>query len=124
MKPAHYIWIIFGIIFTGIGMTGVFLPILPTTPFVLLAAICFSKGSMKMHDKLLNSKLLGGYIRDYKEGKGMLLGRKITALIFLWVSIGYSIIFAVPNIYGKATLFVIACAVTTHLLVMKTRKNP
>ncbi len=76
-KFRKYLFISLGILATGLGLLGVILPVLPTTPFLLLAAILFSNSSEKFLHWLLTNKLCGGYIRNYREGKGMLLKQKI-----------------------------------------------
>ncbi len=111
-----------GLIFTMIGTIGVFLPLLPTTPFLLVAATCFAKGSEKFYNALLNNPLLGCYIRDYREGKGIPLRAKLIAITFLWVGISYSTFFVVPVVIGKIVLILIACGVTLHIALI-TPKN-
>lgn len=112
-----------GIMFVVIGMIGIILPLLPTTPFLLLAATCFVKSSPRLYDWLLNNKIFGTYIRNYRENKGIPLRVKIIALLFLWFSIGYSFFFVLENIHGRVFLVIIVIGVTTHILMMKTLKK-
>jgi uncharacterized membrane protein YbaN (DUF454 family) len=74
----------------GLGAIGIVFPILPTTPFLLAAAACFCKSSTRMYSWLMNNKWFGEYIKNYKEGRGLPLKTKITALVVLWVTIGFS----------------------------------
>jgi uncharacterized membrane protein YbaN (DUF454 family) len=74
----------------GLGAIGIVFPILPTTPFLLAAAACFCKSSKRMYSWLMNNKWFGEYIKNYKEGRGLPLKTKITALVVLWVTIGFS----------------------------------
>lgn len=73
-----------------LAILGVFLPLLPTTPFLLLASACFARGSTRLHNWLLNNKVFGKYLRNYEQGRGIPLRGKVVALAMLWISIGYS----------------------------------
>lgn len=119
-KPLRILLIILGTLFVVLGVIGVFLPVLPTTPFLLLAAACYARGSQKFYDWLLNNRWFGTYIRNYREGKGATLGHKISALVLLWGTIGYSAIFMVSLWWVRLILFIIASAVTFHLAKMPT----
>ena len=112
--------VICGFLSVGLGIAGMFLPLLPTTPFLLLAAVCFAKSSKKAHAWLLTNRWCGEYIRNYQENKGIALRHKIISLSLLWVTIGYSIFFIVHYLWLKALLFAIAVGVTVHILRMKT----
>lgn len=106
-----------------LGIMGLFLPILPTTPFLLLSAFCFSKSSDNLYRKLLGNKYFGSYIRDYQEGKGIPKRVKTFALITLWTAIGFSIFFLIDSILFKSLLIIVATAVTIHILSVKTKKD-
>ena len=80
-----------GTISLVLGCLGIFLPLLPTTPFLLLSAFCFSKSSEKFHKALLENKIFGQYIRDYQEKKGVTLKNKIIAISILVISITFSL---------------------------------
>ena len=84
-----------GTISLAFGAIGIVLPILPTTPFLLLSAACYLKGSEKMHRWLLNNKLFGTYIKNYREGKGMTAKAKVFTLSLLWITIVYSALFLI-----------------------------
>ncbi len=109
-----------GIVSVGLGIIGIFIPVLPTTPFLLLAAYCFSKSSEKFHSRLLTNKWTGRYISNYLEGRGIAVRDKLVTLIFLWLMMAYSAIFVVDQLFFKILLFVIAVVVTIHLLTRKT----
>ena len=117
------IFIVAGTISLGLGAVGVFLPILPTTPFLLLSATCYYKGSERMHRWLLNNKLFGSYIRNYKEGKGISQMGKILTLFLLWITISYSAFFIVNNSIVQIVLFTIAIGVTVHIITLPTLKK-
>lgn len=101
-----------------LGIIGVFLPLLPTTPFLLLSCYCFSKSSDKFYGYLTENKLFGKYIKDYKEHKGITLKNKISALIFIFLSIGYSI-YKVDSIHLKGFLIIVLICVSYHILTLK-----
>lgn len=105
-----------------LGIIGIFLPGLPTTPFLLLSAYCFSKSSEKLHHWLLNHKWFGEYIRDFQSGKGIRMKHKLTAIFFIWVTIPTTALYFTPLIHVKILLFVIAIGVTSYLLYLPTRK--
>jgi uncharacterized membrane protein YbaN (DUF454 family) len=111
-----------GSIFLGLGILGVFLPLLPTTPFLLLSAACFVRGSSRLHDWLLSNPRLGPYIRDYQEGKGIPRRSKIVSVALLWATVVYSILFVLSHLALRVVLFSVAVGVTAHLLKMKTRE--
>ena len=77
-------WILItaGTIFIGIGIIGIFIPILPTTPFLLLAAACYARSSTRFYDWLINNKLIGAYIKNYREGRGIPLKIKVFTIFF------------------------------------------
>jgi uncharacterized membrane protein YbaN (DUF454 family) len=112
--------VVSGSLSLGLGIAGVFLPLLPTTPFLLLAAACYARGSKRLHRKLLDNRVFGRYIRDYIERKGVPLGVKLVLLPLLWGTIAYSALFVVPHVALKALLFVIALLVSLHILRLKT----
>lgn len=109
-----------GVLFVGLGILGIFLPLLPTTVFFLLAAVCFAHSSKKMYDWLLTNKWFGSYIKNYREKKGVSLNVKILSVSVLWITILLSVILAVENIYIRIGLLIIAFAVTIHILTLKT----
>jgi len=112
--------IIAGSLSVALGVIGIFLPILPTTPFLLLAAACYAKSSEKMYNRLLNNKYLGKYIRNYREQKGIPKKTKIIAISFLWISILLSAFTATELLWLRLLLITIAIAVTAHILKLKT----
>ena len=100
------------------------LPILPTTPFLLLAAYCFARSSRRAHDWLLTNRVFGRHLRDYLEGKGVSPWAKAGTLVLLWAAIGASVVFFVPMWWARALLRVIGAAVTVHILLIRNRRRP
>ena len=112
-----------GGISVGLGVVGMFLPVLPTTPFLLLAATCFAHSSRRFHDRLLGNRWLGEYIRAYREDRGMALRQKVLTLLLLWLSIGLSLL-AVEHWSLRLLLVGVALGVTCHLARLKTYVPP
>ncbi len=102
-----------------LGVIGIFLPLLPTTPFLLLAVTCFARSSEKFHGWLLNHKYLGPYIHLYLDGKGIPLKAKCYIIGLIWVTMILSI-YLVPHVAAKILLAIIATGVTLYLLRMPT----
>ncbi|MCA1854358.1 YbaN family protein [Massilia oculi] len=84
MKPLYNLA---GVLALALGILGLFLPLLPTTPFLLLASWCFARGSERLHRWLLSHRVLGPYLRDFEAGLGIPLGAKILATVMLWTSL-------------------------------------
>ncbi len=118
-------WLLFigGFVLVGIGVLGMILPLLPTTIFFLLAAWCFARSSERFHNWLYHNRLIGKYLRNYRDKGGMPRGSKIFTIAFLWAGIGTSAIFATDNLYVRILLAAIAVGVTWHLLAIKTIKD-
>lgn len=106
--------IIVGMVSVVLGVLGLFLPLLPTTPFLLLASACFARGSDRMHRWLLGHGVFGAYLRSYEEGRGIPLRGKLVAIIVLWISMGVSIAMCTQPVL-RASLAAIGAAVTLYL---------
>ena len=78
---------VLGILFVGLGILGAILPLLPATPFLLLASACFVRGSDRLHDWLMQNRVLGTYIRNFKERRGMPVRAKVVTILILWTSL-------------------------------------
>jgi uncharacterized protein len=105
-----------------IGISGIFIPVLPTTPFLLLAAACYLRGSERFYLWLINNRLFGAYIRGYMEGRGMPLKTKIFTLVLLWTGIGISIAVGTQSLVVRIILGVVAVGVTLHIILIKKRE--
>lgn len=111
-----------GTVFVGFGVVGIFLPILPTTPFFLLAAACYARSSERFYYWILHNRWFGNYIKNYREGKGISLTVKLWTIFALWFTILLSV-FIVDDYYVKVLLLFIAAAVTLHIVTIKTFKS-
>lgn len=121
-KIVKIILLTLGTISLILGIIGMFLPILPTTPFLLLTAFLFMHGSPEWHDRLLTNKWTGPVIADYKIHKSIRLKKKIVILALLWSTMLLNIIWLVDNLWIDLLLLVISIGVTIHILMIKTRK--
>jgi len=117
------LFIILGSISLGLGVLGLFLPILPTTPFLLLTAWLFAKSSPRLYHWLITNKYFGKYIRRYREGLGIPLKTKIVAVSSLWLTILSSVVFFITSTLLKILVLLIAVIVTYHLLSRPTFKE-
>ncbi len=107
------------LIFGGIG---IFIPVLPTTPFLLLSAFCYLRSSEKMYKWLMENRVLGKYIYNYVHYRAVEKKTKVVALIFLWCSMLISI-YLIDNNYVRFLLILIGIGVSIHILMLKTLKK-
>ena len=105
-----------------LGIIGIFLPILPTTPFLLVSATAYAKSSSRFHHWLLHNKILGSYIRNYREGLGMPIVVKIFTLSFLWLMILIATLM-VQILWAQIMLVIIALAVSIHVILIRPKKD-
>jgi hypothetical protein len=108
-----------GCLALALGTVGVFLPLLPTTPFLLLAAACFIRSSDRLYRWLVGHRWFGAYIRNYREHRAMTRRAKLVMLVLLWGVIGHSAVMV--SSWGlRGVLAVVAVGVTVHLLHLRT----
>lgn len=112
-KLKSMLYLAFGWLCFGLGFVGIFLPILPTTPFMILALWAFSKGSEKMHNWLLNHPRFGKTLQDWEQHKVIPIKAKLTALTFIAASATYILFFSsVPTYAAIMSVSTMACAIT------------
>ncbi|MFR9620495.1 MAG: YbaN family protein [Rikenellaceae bacterium] len=113
--------ILIGIISLALGTLGIVVPLLPTTPFLLLSAALFMRCSPKLHTWLMTNPLLGEYIRNYNENRSMPLRAKLTSISLVWISIGYCTLYVAKGIIlAQIALVALASAITWHILSLGT----
>ena len=103
------------------GVIGIFLPILPTTPFLLLSAALFFRGSPRLYTWLLEHKYLGPYIRSFREDRAIPLRAKIISVSLLWITAIHCVLFLFPYWWLKGIMAVVTIGVTIYILSFKTR---
>jgi uncharacterized membrane protein YbaN (DUF454 family) len=111
-----------GTLSAGLGIIGVVVPILPTTPFLLLAAACYMRSSERFYRWLTNNRVFGAYVRNYIEGRGMPVRIKISTILLLWLTIGLSMTFAIQSPVIRIVLLCVAAGVTTHIALIRGTK--
>ena len=107
--------LIIGHISLGLGVLGIVLPILPTTPFLLLSLFCFAKSSDKLHDFILNNKYLAPYVKDFMNGEGIPRKVKNRVILLIWLSIGFTVIFVIDKTILRIMLISIASIVSVYI---------
>ncbi|MFJ4144771.1 YbaN family protein [Pseudomonas sp. NPDC089734] len=122
-RSVRYLLVAVGWTSVVLGVIGIFLPVLPTTPFLLLAAACFARSSPRFYRWLVNHKRLGPWIRDYLDGHGIPLKGKIYAIALMWASIGLSC-YLVPLPWARGFMLASAVLVTIYILRQKTLHKP
>lgn len=116
-----YLWIALGFASLVLGILGIFLPLLPTTPFLLLTSFCFIRGSDRLHSWLTSHKVFGKYINNYLYHKAIPLKTKIATLIILWGSLIISMI-VIAHIHVALLLIAVGIGVSNHVVSMRTLK--
>jgi uncharacterized membrane protein YbaN (DUF454 family) len=112
-----------GTLSVALGAIGMFLPLLPTTPFLLLGAFCYSRSSDKFYTRLLGNRVCGPYIKNYRERGGITLRQKVMALSVLWLSMANTAWLVAPPLWAKLALFLVASAVTVYLIRLRTVRS-
>jgi len=110
---------IIGTLALALGILGIFLPLLPATPFLLLASACYLRGSERLHRQLMASRYIGPYLLAFQSNRGIPLRAKIWALALLWASLAVSAWFA-PLPWIRGLLLIPGIGVTIYLLRQKT----
>ena len=109
-----------GVLAVVLGLIGIVVPLLPTTPFLLLAAACFARGSQRLHGWLLNNRLFGSFLRDYEQGRGIPARAKAIALLMMWGSLGVAL-WRHDSLALRCVLLAVGAGVTFYLLRLPTR---
>ncbi len=119
-RTKRALFFVAGSLFLGLGVLGMALPLLPTTPFLLLSVACYCRSNKRMYRWVIGNRYFGEYIRNYREGKGIPLRTKALVLGLLWATIGYSAFVALGILFAQATLLAIGIGVTIHIVRLPT----
>ncbi len=115
-----YILAFIGTVSLVLGVIGIFLPVLPTTPFLLLAAALYLRSSRRLYNWLLSHRHLGPYIKNFYEKRAIPLRVKIVSVSLLWITLLYCAFFVVSAWWMRILFIAIAAGVTVHILGYKT----
>ncbi|MEJ7808629.1 MAG: YbaN family protein [Telluria sp.] len=112
-----------GMLAIVLGVIGIFLPLLPTTPFLLLAAACFARSSTRMHDWMMQHRLFGDYLRNYEAGRGIPARAKLLALVMMWSSLSYAV-WRFESLWLRVLIVTIGAGVSIYLLLLPSYVKP
>jgi uncharacterized membrane protein YbaN (DUF454 family) len=119
--------VLFGIAGTvalALGIAGIFLPLLPTTPFVLLAAACYARASVRFYNALLNNPTFGPLVVEWRRHRSIPYRAKLYAIALMSITLGISTFLFVPNGYGQAALVVLGAALAAWMYRIPSRDDP
>jgi len=108
---------------SSLGLFGTFVPVLPATPFLLLAAACYARGSQRSYRWLNNDRLFGACVRSYREGRGLPLMVRAFTIAMLWLTIGLTAVIFIEGMVVRAVLLAIAVAVTVHVTLLRLKER-
>ena len=117
-----YVLLTVGSLSLMLGIIGIFIPVLPTTPFIIMASVCFYKSDKRLYEYIRKIKFFKVYIDNYENETGVDLKTKVTSILFLWISISISIL-VVKKILVVILLIFIAFLVTIHIIKLKSRER-
>lgn len=123
-KLVRVLFNIAGVIALGLGLLGIFLPLLPTTPFVLLAAACFARGSERFHQRLLANRTFGPIVYEWERHRSLPYRTKITAIVLMSATMAVSIVFFVKPLWLKITLALFGVALAIWMYRLPSRDRP
>ncbi len=118
-----YVFMLIGFVSLVLGIIGIFLPLLPTTPFLLLSAAMFFRGSPRAYKWLLGHRYLGPYIRSFREDRSIPLRAKIVSLSLLWLTSLHCVVLIFRSWWLRAVMLAVALGVSFYILSFKTRRN-
>ncbi len=106
-----------------LGAIGIVLPLLPTTPFLLVSLWCYLRSSDKLYNFVLQNKYLAPFVKDYMSGNGIPTRAKKKAVFTIWLTIGFSVLFILDKIFVKIMLLTIASIVSIYIFTRKTPED-
>lgn len=118
------LFMVAGSVALALGVIGIFLPLLPTTPFVLLAAACYARGSRRFYDWLLAQRTFGPIIHEWQQHRSIPYRTKITAVVLMSLTLGTSIVFFVKPLWLQGLLALMGVGLAVWLYRMPSRDRP
>ncbi len=121
-RVSRWLWFSLGFIFMTIGLIGIPTPGLPTTPLMILAAACFAKSSQRFYDWIINHRLFGHHVKNYREGRGIPSKSKKIIIPTLWIFVLFAVFIGIPEhlVYVKITVLVLGMIGSIYILRIKT----
>ena len=119
----RFILAFLGCVSLALGIIGIFLPVLPTTPFLLLSATLFVRSSNRLYQWLINHRYLGTYIKNFRENKAIPLHVKVVSVSLVWVTLIYCALFVSRAVWMSLLFIAIAVGVSIHILHYKTLRK-
>ena len=118
----RFLWLSLGLFFAVVGLIGLIVPGLPTTPLMIVAAACFFRSSKRLFNWVLSNKYFGNYVKDFREGRGMPRKAKFIALGFIWLFVSISVFVGIPDhlVYVKIITLLAACTGTGVIITLPT----
>ena len=115
---SRFLWLILGLLFVAIGLIGVVVPGLPTTPLMILAAACFAKSSQRFYDWVIANKMFGHHVKNYREGRGIPARSKRAIIPVLWIFVLFAVFVGIPGglFYAKIATMILAVIGTSFIL--------
>lgn len=123
MSPKKILLILVGSVSLIAGAIGLFVPLLPTTPFWLLTCWCYIRSSRRLYDRVMANKCFGVYIKNYVEDKAIPMSTKVTLLSVMWLSTFLTAVFLIDRLWVRLCLVLISMAVTWHIVTFPTKKR-
>ncbi|MDD2436613.1 MAG: YbaN family protein [Massilibacteroides sp.] len=122
-RTKKLIYIFIGTVCLVLGAIGLFLPLLPTTPFWLLTCWCYLRSSERLYNRVMANRYFGSYMEDYMVHKAIPLRAKVMALSIMWLSMLFTSFLLIDPLWIKLCLLLISIAVTWHILSFPTKKS-
>lgn len=122
-EARRLIYIILGSFFLILGAVGIFVPLLPTTPFWLLTCWFYLHSSEKLYNRAMNNRYFGSYIRNFMVDKAIPLRSKIISVSVMWLSAILTSLYLIEYLWVKILLILISIGVTWHILSFPTKKE-
>lgn len=116
--------VLFGSVFVALGIAGIFLPVLPTTPFLLLAAACYARASRRFYNALLNNRWFGPAVLEWQQYRSIRYRTKLIAIATMAVTLAISIVFFVRDARLQAGLAVLGIALAVYMYRIPSRDRP
>ena len=122
-ETRRIIYIILGSFFLILGAVGIFIPLLPTTPFWLLTCWLYLRSSDKLYNRAMSNRYFGSYVRNFLVDKAIPLRSKIISVSIMWLSAILTSLYLIEYLWVKILLILISAGVTWHILSFPTKKK-